>query len=56
MTVNERLLTAGIEDQYLRLRQQGDVTAINQLLQIVGLRMDEAGMHWSLEANHQQGS
>jgi hypothetical protein len=56
MTVSERLWAAGISDQYARLREQGDLAAMNKLLQVVELRVDEAGMHWSLDTNHQQGS
>ena len=56
MTVNERLCAAGIEDEYYRLQAAGDLDALNRLLVPVQLRMDESGMHWSLEADNERKS
>ena len=48
MTVNERLFVAGIQEEYYRLYEAGDLDALNRLLAAVKLRIDENGMHWSL--------
>ena len=56
MTVNERLSVAGIEDEYHRLHEAGDLDSLNCLLARVQLRIDESGMHWSLPDQEERES
>ena len=50
MTVNERLFAAGLASDYEDARASGDLNKINAVLRRVGLRQDENGMNWSLDA------
>jgi hypothetical protein len=47
MTVNERLVVAGLLDAYDEATASGDRHRINAVLGKVGLWQDEAGMNWS---------
>jgi hypothetical protein len=47
MTVNERLVVAGLLDAYDEAAASGDRGRINGILAKVGLWQDEAGMNWS---------
>jgi hypothetical protein len=46
MTVNERLCSAGLLDQYDAAVATGDLDQINVVLAKVGLRQDRSGMNW----------
>jgi hypothetical protein len=48
MTVNERLVVAGLLEAYDVALADRDVDAISRILARVGLKRDHAGMHWSL--------
>ena len=49
MTVNERLVTAGLLEDFDAAVASEDLTSINSVLEKVGLRQDETGMNWPLE-------
>jgi len=48
MTVNERLVAAGLVDAYDAAAKKGDLNDINRVLAKVGLRQDGEGMNWSI--------
>ena len=49
MTVNERLLVAGLLEDFDAAVASEDLSSINAILAKVGLRQDENGMNWTLE-------
>jgi hypothetical protein len=49
MTVNERLIVAGLLDAYDEAAASGDRHRINAVIAKVGLWQDEAGMNWSAD-------
>ena len=51
MTVNERLFAANLRSDYDEAVASNDLLAINRVLEKVGLRQDESGMNWSIEAD-----
>lgn len=50
MTVNERLIAAGLVAEFDKARAENDLDAINEVLAQVGLQQDAAGMSWSADA------
>lgn len=50
MTVNERLFAAKLTSAYDVASASGDLEKINIVLHQVGLRQDENGMNWPLNA------
>ncbi|MEO1731062.1 MAG: DUF559 domain-containing protein [Pseudomonadota bacterium] len=53
MTVNERLLVAGLLEDFDAAVASEDLSSINAILAKVGLRQDENGMNWALEEQSQ---
>ena len=51
MTVNERLYTAGLAEEFQRTKLEGDLEEINAVLAKVGLWQDENGMNWPINDN-----
>jgi hypothetical protein len=49
MTVNERLFSAGLINEYEVAVATGDLDEINPVLAKVGLRQDSPGMNWSFK-------
>ncbi|MEM6909564.1 MAG: DUF559 domain-containing protein [Pseudomonadota bacterium] len=49
MTVNERLFTAGLLEDFDAAVASDDLSSINKVLEKVGLRQDEKGMNWPLD-------
>jgi hypothetical protein len=50
MTVNERLVQAGLLRAYEAARDRADLEGINAVLRNVDLHQDENGMNWSINA------
>jgi hypothetical protein len=49
MTVNERLVEAGLLEKYDAAVSTGDAHEINRVLAKVGLRQDASGMNWTFD-------
>lgn len=47
MTVNERLVTAGLIDEWDAAKARGDRDAMRRIAAKVDLHMDETGMLWT---------
>ena len=50
ITVNERLLKAGVLDAFEAAKRNGDLEQINVVLRKVDFRQDDDGMNWSIDA------